>query len=247
MSLPPVQTFLGKYATDELNKSFGTDLKIEQVAITPFGSVKLKGIIILDHHKDTLFAIKRLNTSILSFMKIYDPGHPYLKDVIFDGLDAKIVNYKNENYTNLDKFIDAFDDGSPSSGKFRMRANKMTLFSSRFRYIDENLETPKVLDLKRLNGKIENFFIKGPNVTTLIKRLAFIDHRGIEVTNLTAGFTYTKTNILLEKLALKTPYSELKGKVELRYKREDFKLTTFRNFADAFMDSTIFKLDDIPM
>ena len=223
MSLPPVQTFLGKYATDELNKSFGTDLKIEQVAITPFGSVKLKGIIILDHHKDTLFAIKRLNTSILSFKKIYDPGHPYLKDVIFDGLDAKIVNYKNENYTNLDKFIDAFDDGSPSSGKFRMRANKMTLFSSRFRYIDENLETPKVLDLKRLNGKIENFFIKGPNVTTLIKRLAFIDHRGVEVTNLTAGFTYTKSNILLEKLALKTPYSELKGKVELRYKREDFK------------------------
>ncbi len=221
--MPPVQTFLGKYATDELNKSFGTDLKIEQVAITPFGSVKLKGIIILDHHKDTLFAIKRLNTSILSFKKIYDPGHPYLKDVIFDGLDAKIVNYKNENYTNLDKFIDAFDDGSPSSGKFRMRANKMTLFSSRFRYIDENLETPKVLDLKRLNGKIENFFIKGPNVTTLIKRLAFIDHRGVEVTNLTAGFTYTKSNILLEKLALKTPYSELKGKVELRYKREDFK------------------------
>lgn len=221
--MPPVQTFLGKYATDELNKSFGTDLKIEQVAITPFGSVKLKGIIILDHHKDTLFAIKRLNTSILSFQKIYDPGHPYLKDVIFDGLDAKIVNYKNENYTNLDKFIDAFDDGSPSSGKFRMRANKMTLFSSRFRYIDENLETPKVLDLKRLNGKIENFFIKGPNVTTLIKRLAFIDHRGVEVTNLTAGFTYTKSNILLEKLALKTPYSELKGKVELRYKREDFK------------------------
>lgn len=223
MSLPPVQTFLGKYATDELNKSFGTDLKIEQVAITPFGSVKLKGIIILDHHKDTLFAIKRLNTSILSFKKIYDPGHPYLKDVIFDGLDAKIVNYKNENYTNLDKFIDAFDDGSPSSGKFRMRANKMTLFSSRFRYIDENLENPKVLDLKRLNGKIENFFIKGPNVTTLIKRLAFIDHRGVEVTNLTAGFTYTKSNILLEKLALNTPYSELKGKVELRYKREDFK------------------------
>jgi hypothetical protein len=225
--LPPVQTFLGKYATDELNKSFGTDLKIEQVAITPFGSVKLKGIIILDHHKDTLFAIKRLNTSILSFKKIYDPGHPYLKDVIFDGLDAKIVNYKNENYTNLDKFIDAFDDGSPSSGKFRMRANKMTLFSSRFRYIDENLETPKIVDLKRLNGKIENFFIKGPNVTTLIKRLAFIDHRGVEVTNLTAGFTYTKSNILLEKLALKTPYSELKGKVELRYKREDF--TDFNN------------------
>lgn len=222
MSLPPVQTYLGKYATDELNKTYGTNLTIEQVAITPFGSVKLKGILILDHHKDTLFAIKRLNTSILSFKKIYDPGHPYLKDVIIDGLDAKIVNYKNEDYTNLDKFIEAFDDGTPSSGKFRMRANKMTIYSSRFRYIDENLKTSKVLDFTRLNGKIEDFLIKGPNVTTFIDRLSFKDHRGLEVNNLTADFTYTKKNILLEQLAMNTPASEMKGRVELKYDRKDF-------------------------
>ena len=245
MSLPPVQTYLGKYATTELNKTFGTDLSIEQVAITPFGTVKLKGIIILDHHKDTLFAIKRLNTSILSFKKIYDPGHPYLKDVILDGLDAKIVNYKNENFTNLDKFIDAFDDGTPSSGKFRMRANKMTLFSSRFRYIDENLKTPKVLDFKRLNGKIENFLIKGPNVTTLIKRLAFVDHRGIEVTHLTASFTYTKTNILLDKLSIKTLYSEMKGKAELRYKREDFKDFNNKVIFDVQLDKAAIASNDL--
>lgn len=217
-----MQTYLGKYATDELNKTYGTNLTIEQVAITPFGSVKLKGILILDHHKDTLFAIKRLNTSILSFKKIYDPGHPYLKDVIIDGLDAKIVNYKNEDYTNLDKFIEAFDDGTPSSGKFRMRANKMTIYSSRFRYIDENLKTSKVLDFTRLNGKIEDFLIKGPNVTTFIDRLSFKDHRGLEVNNLTADFTYTKKNILLEQLAMNTPASEMKGRVELKYDRKDF-------------------------
>ena len=228
-----------------MNKTFGVDLKIEQVAVTPFGSVKLKGIIILDHHKDTLFAIKRLNTSILSFKKIYDPGHPYLKDVILDGLDAKIVNYKNENFTNLDKFIDAFDDGTPSSGKFRMRANKMTLFSSRFRYIDENLNTPRVLDLKRLNGKIENFLIKGPNVTTLIKRLAFVDHRGLEVTNLTAGFTYTKTNILLNNLAIKTPNSTLNGKVELRYNRQDFKDFNNKVIFDVQLDKAAIASNDL--
>lgn len=228
-----------------MNKTFGVDLKIEQVAVTPFGSVKLKGIIILDHHKDTLFAIKRLNTSILSFKKIYDPGHPYLKDVILDGLDAKIVNYKNENFTNLDKFIDAFDDGTPSSGKFRMRANKMTLFSSRFRYIDENLKTPKVLDLKRLNGKIENFLIKGPNVTTLIKRLAFVDHRGLEVTNLTAGFTYTKTTILLNNLAIKTPNSALNGKVELRYNRQDFKDFNNKVIFDVQLDKAAIASNDL--
>ncbi|MCD8529665.1 MAG: hypothetical protein LRY25_02950 [Flavobacterium sp.] len=83
LSLPFVQTALGKYATDSLNKSFGTNIAIGKVAITPFGSVKLGEVLVLDHHQDTLFYIKKLNTSILSFKKIYDPGHPYLKDVFF--------------------------------------------------------------------------------------------------------------------------------------------------------------------
>ena len=95
LSLPFVQTALGKYATDSLNKSFGTNIAIGKVAITPFGSVKLGDVLVLDHHQDTLFYIKKLNTSILSFKKIYDPGHPYLKNVVLHGMDVRIVNYKN--------------------------------------------------------------------------------------------------------------------------------------------------------
>lgn len=222
MSLPFVQTALGKYATDSLNKSFGTNIAIGKVAITPFGSVKLGEVLVLDHHQDTLFYIKKLNTSILSFKKIYDPGHPYLKDVFLHGLDVRIVNYKNEDYTNLDKFIEAFDDGSPSSGRFRMKANKITVFNSRFQYVDHNLQTPKMLDFTQLNGKIEDFFIKGPNVYTFIDKLSFKDHRGLVVENITADFTYTKKNILLEQLEMKTPLSEMKGRVELKYNRKDF-------------------------
>ena len=222
LSLPFVQTTLGKYATDELNKSYGTNISIGKVAITPFGSVKLGDVLVLDHHQDTLFYIKKLNTSILSFKKIYDPGHPYMKDVILNGLDARIVNYKGEKYTNLDKFIEAFDDGSPSSGKFRMKANKMTVFNSRFQYIDHNLKTPKMLDFTQLNGEIKDFFIKGANVTTYIDKLSFKDHRGLVVKNITSDFTYTKKNILLDGLSMKTPESEMKGRVELKYDRKDF-------------------------
>ncbi|PWG74401.1 hypothetical protein DF186_18105, partial [Enterococcus hirae] len=86
----------------------------------------------------------------------------------------------------------AFDDGSPSSGKFRMKANSMLVFKSRFQYTDYNLKTPKMLDIKELNGNIKDFFIKGANVTTFINRLSFIDHRGLFVENITTDFTYTK-------------------------------------------------------
>lgn len=245
LSIPCVQTSLGKYATNTINKSYGTNISIGKVAITPFGSVKLGDVLVLDHHKDTLFYIKKLNTSILSFKKIYDPGHPYLKDVILHGLDVRIVNYKNEDYTNLDKFIDAFDDGSPSSGRFRMKANKMTVFNSRFQYIDYNLQTPKMLDFTQLNGKIEDFFIKGANVTTFIDKLSFKDHRGLFVENITADFLYTKKNILLKQLEMKTPLSEMKGRVELKYNRKDFSDFNNKVIFDVQFDKATIASNDL--
>lgn len=245
LSLPFVQTALGKYATDSLNESYGTKITIGKVAITPFGSVKLGDVLVLDHHQDTLFYIKKLNTSILSFKKIYDPGHPYLKDVVLHGLDVRIVNYKNEFYTNLDKFIEAFDDGSPSSGRFRMKANKMTVFNSRFQYIDYNLQTPKFLDFTQLNGKIEDFFIKGPNVYTFIDKLSFKDHRGLLVENISADFTYTKKNILLEQLEMNTPLSEMKGRVELKYNRKDFSDFNNKVIFDVQFDKVTIASNDL--
>ncbi|WP_238990107.1 translocation/assembly module TamB domain-containing protein [Flavobacterium sp. LMO9] len=245
LSLPSVQTYLGKYATESINKSFGTNITIGTVAVTPFGSVKLGEVLVLDHHKDTLFYIKKLNTSILSFKKIYDPGHPYLKDVIMHGLDVRIINYKNENYTNLDKFIEAFDDGSPSSGKFRMKANKMTVFTSRFQYIDYNLSTPKMLDFTQLNGVIEDFFIKGANVTTYINKLSFQDHRGLKVENITSDFTYTKKNILLNDLTMKTTESEMIGRVELKYNRKDFSDFNNKVIFDVQFDKASIATNDL--
>ena len=245
LSLPSVQSYLGKYATESINKSFGTNITIGTVAITPFGSAKLGEVLVLDHHKDTLFYIKKLNTSIISFKKIYDPGHPYLKNVIMHGLDVRIVNYKNENFTNLDKFIEAFDDGSPSSGKFRMKANKMSVFSSRFQYIDYNLSTPKMLDFTQLNGAIEDFFIKGSTVTTRINKLSFQEHRGLKVENITSEFTYTKKNILLNDLTMNTAESEMIGRVELKYNRKDFSDFNNKVIFDVQFDKASIATNDL--
>ena len=222
LSLPFVQTKLGRIATDNLNEEFGTDLTIDKIAISPFGTVKLGDVLIRDHHKDTLFYIQKLNTSILNLKALYTDGHPYLGDVTIHGLDAKLKEYKGEGETNLDKFVAAFDDGSPSSGKFRMKVTTFDVFDSRFRYIDENLNNPKLLDFTNLNGKLNDFFIKGPDVKTFIERLSFHDHRGLDVQKLTSNFTYTKKNILLENLDAISKESHVKGRVELLYKREDF-------------------------
>ena len=234
MALPVVQTKLGQYATEELKKSYGVDITVEKVAINPFGGVKLKGVLARDHHNDTLFHFNRINTSILSYKKLFENGHPYFGDLQADGLNLKIKQYKGEKETNLDKFVAAFDDGKKASGKFRLKINSITLQNSRFRYIDDNLKTPRVLDFTNLNGQLDDFYVKGANVSSYVYKLSFKDHRGLVMKSLTSDFTYTKKNILLKELELETENSSFKGRTELRYDRKDFK---------DFNNKVIFDLD----
>lgn len=235
LSLPVVQTELGKYATEKINKDFGTKIYVDKVAVSVFGGVKLKGIYVEDHHKDTLFHIKRLQTNILSFKEL-KASHLFFGEARMDGLNFKLKKYKGETHTNLDLFIAAFDDGTPGTGKFRLKADNMYVTNSKFQLIDENLKTPKALYFTKINGELEDFFIKGPNVTTQIRKLALHDHRGLIVENLASDFTYTKKNIILRKMELNTAESTLFGDVTLKYNPKDF--TDFNNKVvfDVHMD-----------
>ncbi|WP_411376978.1 hypothetical protein ACLHWH_02745 [Flavobacterium psychrophilum] len=85
LSLPSVQTMLGQYATEQLNKEFGTNITIQEANFTIFGGVKLKKVLIRDHKKDTLFYINRLKTNILDAKKLID-GDLHFGDVALDGL-----------------------------------------------------------------------------------------------------------------------------------------------------------------
>tara|TARA_R110000850_G_scaffold18580_4_gene57027 strand:- start:164307 stop:168755 length:4449 start_codon:yes stop_codon:yes gene_type:complete len=245
LSLPFVQTKLGQYVTEALNEEFGTNLSIEKVAISPFGNLKLKNIVAKDKKNNNLFKINKLQTSILQVGKLINNGHPYLKNLIVDGLQFNIIQYKGDKETNLDDFIASFDDGSPSSGKFRMFVNNMKISNSSFSYTDYNLETPKLLYFTNLNGELDQFAIKGSNVTTSIKSLAFKDHRGVEITNLVSKFTYSKTNIILDTLALKTVNSNFEGNVKLLYKREDFKDFNNKVVFDVQIDKATISTNDL--
>lgn len=220
-SLPIVQTKLAHYFTEKINKQYGTNIYVDQVAVTAFGSVKLKKVLIKDHHQDTLIFAKRINTSILDVNKLLN-GDLLFGTLRADDLHLDIKTYKKEKDTNLDLFVAAFDDGSKSSTKFLLKASKLIITNSRVIVIDENNKNSLDAKFTKLNAETKNFKIYGPDVTAQINKMSFLDYRGLEMKELQADFTYTKKNILLEKLEFKTPYSNFKGSVKLFYKREDF-------------------------
>ncbi len=221
LSLPVVQTKIAHYFTEQLNKDFGTNINVEKVEISIFGGVHLKNVLVLDEKNDTLIASSRIKTSVKDINQLME-GNLIFGPIKADHLRLKVVTYKGQKDTNLDKFVAAFDDGKKSSGKFLMTSKEISLVDSRFTLIDYNRKVPLDVDFTKLNAVVTNFKIKGPEVTTSIDKMSFKDHRGLEVENLKSKFTYTKKNIRLEELDLKTKESEFKGDVILKYNRKDF-------------------------
>ena len=176
---------------------------------------------IRDHHKDTLVYASRIQTNILSFRQLYN-GDLLFGDIRVDGLLFDMRIHKGERDTNLDHFIRLFDSGKKSTKKFLMKAENVYVTNSRFMMNDENLTTTKNIDFKNVNALMQNLKLHGPEVTMAIKRMAFRDHRGLQVKNLITDFTYTRKNIFLKKTDLQTEHSYFKGDVGLHYIREDF-------------------------
>lgn len=222
LSLPFVQTKIANYFVESINKDFGINISIDEVGVSVFGGVKLKNVLILDHHKDTLIYANRIKTNILDSSKLLD-GDLIFGDLALEGLYFNMKTYKNENYSNLDKFIKAFEnDKPPSQRHFLLTASNLKIYNGRYVLVDQNKENPKDLDFTKLNIDADDFNIYGPAVNVQINKMSLKDHRGIFVEKLSGKFSYTKQQIKIERFDLETNESKLRGDVALNYKIEDF-------------------------
>ncbi|MDD5150565.1 MAG: translocation/assembly module TamB, partial [Flavobacterium sp.] len=244
LSLPFVQTKIAQYFTQSINKDFGTNITIDEVSISIFGGVKLKKVLILDHHKDTLIYVNRIKTNLIGGKKLLD-GDLIFGDIELDGFLFNLKTYKNEKETNIDVFINAFGTGKPNGKHFLLTAKNAKITNGHFILTDENREIPKDVDFTRLNASISDFKLYGPNVNTIINKLSFLDHRGIFVVNLSSKFSYTKKRIQLEDLDLLTKESKIKGTVYLNYKIEDFLDFNNKVQFDAKINSSSIASNDI--
>jgi hypothetical protein len=218
-----VQTSIANYVMTRLNKDFGTDISIEQVAISPFGGVKFKKVLILDHHNDTLIYCNRIKTNITDGKKLLD-GDLIFSDLQLDELVFHLKTYKKEKLTNLDVFINAFGTDTTTTDKhFLLTAKEAKITKGHFTVFDYNRAVPKDVDFTNLNVRLSDFKLYGPDVNTTIQKMSFLDHRGVYVKKLSGLFSYTKKQIKIAKLDAQTKEnSVIKANVTLNYKIEDF-------------------------
>ncbi len=243
MSLTVVQTSLAKYATQQLNEEFGTNIQIDRLSFSFFTlDTNLKEVYVEDYRQDTLAYMQKLSTSILSLRKLRK-GKFEFGDIDVEGLVFNLKTYEGESDTNLDVFVAKLDDGKPrepGTPPFFLSSSEVKIADGKFRLIDENLQNQETLNFTELNVNASDFQILGPNVSLNIENLNLLSERGIKLENLSTRFKYTKQQMRFDSLFVETPESNVRGELTFDYDREDLQyFIDSVNINGKFQESTI--------
>ncbi len=248
LSLPVVQTRFAKYATNRINAEFGTNINIDRLRVSLISwDTDIGGIYVADYHQDTLFHIDRLTTSILNLKNLKE-GKLEFGTIEIERLLFNLKDYEDSLSTNLEVFIDKLDDGKPrepGTPPFFFSSSDIEITNSVFRYTDENLTNPKILDFNELSISAADFQIVGPDVNVDIEEMAFKSQRDIEVQHLTTRFKYTKEQMRFDSLGVKTRESDLKGSLVFDYDREDFRDFLNKVKVTAYFEESTVALDEV--
>ncbi|HSQ46014.1 MAG TPA: hypothetical protein VLM44_03745, partial [Lutibacter sp.] len=223
LSLPSVQTRLGKMATDFLRKDYNVDINVKKVDLTFLGNVELNEVLIKDHHSDTLVYVENLTTSVLSYRNLIN-GKLNFGQFSLEKFILNMKTYKGEEDDAFTMFINKFDDGTTPTkpSGFLLTSSRLKLKDGYFELYDENIENSKPLFFKDIRGSAKNFKVDGPNVYADIKRLHFIENHNLEIQSFSSNFTYTKTAMNFLNTELLTDKSSLLADISFSYNREDF-------------------------
>ncbi|PVW13230.1 N-acetyl-gamma-glutamyl-phosphate reductase [Marixanthomonas spongiae] len=234
LSIPSVQTFVANKVTDNLNKTYGTNIQINRLGLNWKGEVDIREVYIADHHQDTLIYAKELQMNIISFQNLIQ-GDLGFGDIHLTESKLYVTHYKDEESDNLSIFAEKFNTGKPpSENPFTLFSNDVELTDSHIKISNYNLDSPEVFNFTNVNLLANDFKITGPDIDANIKELSLDAQRGFTVKNLKTDFSYTTERMTLKELTLQTENSLIKGEIFLDYAKNG--LADFEN--DVIIDAT---------
>ena len=245
-SIPGIQTFVGKKATNYLNKEYNVDMSIGKIGLTYSGNINLKEVFVRDHHQDTLMYAQEISSSILNIGEITS-GQPKLGDVEIKSLTFKMKKYKNDTSDNLMIFIRKFGSGkkTSSNSKFILTTEKIIMEDSRYSYIDENLNYPEVVIIKNIQLEAESMKVDDGDFHINTNVLSFNDQRGLNVSNLRTAFSITPTAMNFQNLLLETKDSKIEGKIIFSYEPDGLSNFEDEVFITANFDKAVVSTNDL--
>ena len=242
-SISAVQTGVANRITTSLKEKNNVNISIDRVSLTYFGRVKINGIYIEDHHKDTLIFSEELRTSLPGLSNLLS-NNPNLGNTYLEGLEVNMRKYKGEDRDNLGQFIQKLSSQpTGDSTQFELLVDRVEISDGNYSFINEDSENPEFLVLDSLNIYARNLKIKGSEVSVIIEGLKGKEKRGLNIDNLSTRFLYSPEQMIFDDLMLQTPQSLVNANLEFNYQIEEFsdfvnKVEITGTFTESIVSST---------
>ena len=243
-SIPSVQTYIANKVTTSLNEKYDTQINVGKIHIKYNGFAAIKEVYIADHHNDTLIYSQEVETSLLSLKALMN-SQMNLGDIALKNSKLYVKKYKGEENDNLYVFSQKFNTGAPPSTPFKLSSSEVELINMHFKFSDEDLDNPTVVDYTNLNLLAEDFKLDDVTITAQIKDLQLDAARDYHIRGLEADFKYNPDTIILKDLTLATKYSVLKGDVVLDTKDDAFQDFNNRVLFDIDFKETKISTSDL--
>ncbi|MHC5354487.1 translocation/assembly module TamB domain-containing protein [Myroides sp. LJL115] len=239
-----VQSFLARIAVDKVNTTFSTNIGIEGIAIDLFGNITLKGVSATDNHDLKFIEIGKVSTKIANYEAL-KVGQIFLDDSTIEDLFLNIHKYKEEEFSNIDCLINAFDNGKPGDGSFKLEAKSIALKNGHLIISDDNAKEVVAIDFQSLDGLVKDFKIHGPNIYAHIDSGNFKDNWGMNIKDLKGDFGLTKTSISVDNMFIQTDKSFIKGDLLFSFNPGDMKYFTDKVNWDFYIEKANVNTSDV--
>lgn len=229
LAQPSVQTKVGSKVTEFLHTTYDADISVEKIKISVLGKVELKGVLIKDHHKDTLISVEKISSELLKINSLLKNKLVLGESELFDGV-FHMKTYAGEDTSNLTIFSRKLSKNKKAKAKnpFRLFSPYIGLHGVDFDIVNENKkQDPLIVYYYGINGIVKDFELNGARVNLRVENTSFIDDHDLIVENLTTSFSYTRHKMLFQEAYLKTSHSTIDADVVFNYDGDD--LQDFNN------------------
>lgn len=216
LSLPSVQRGICHRAERELTQLLDMQVSVNAVAISPFNRVTLHHIAVRDSAGDTVMAVTRLGAGISLFDLLAKRKMVFnYAEVI--GVDARLWRDSAGAPLNIQPMIDALSPKDPSKPptSFQLAIRTVVVRNCSFSYdllsapYKQGLFDPNHISVSRFRADVNLPMLKNDSYIVDLRRLAFSERSGLQLTNLSGLFKITPTGVDIADLDLRLPGSRL--------------------------------------
>lgn len=205
-----VQKFILEKVTKTANKSLGIQLSFNQVHISPWLDIELKGIKALDKKGDTLLYIGVLKTKL---------GKLDLALGRYQFKDIKIINpiindhlYRDDSLSNLRAFFKKITAERPGKAELPLRiSGDLSIKNGRFQYRDDHRSNPLRYNFENIDLKIPRIAYRANRLTVRIDSLSMHEAvSGLDIKRLSLKAELSKQSGAIEDFQLLTTHSNIR-------------------------------------